>query len=109
MTNITGGPTNGGRSLFDAAEVGAAEIGVSIGEYTITRTVANNIATRPYIQSPSMIRQIMSSGVGVPDAFFEGGVNYVVQGTFNGSKGIYELGINPATKTVYHFLFKTTK
>lgn len=48
----------------------------------------------------------LSSGKGVPDAFFKGGMNWKVPGTFQGSKGIFELGINPETNTIYHFLFK---
>jgi hypothetical protein len=32
-------------------------------------------------------------------------VNYKVPGTFNGSNGIFELGINTETNTIYHFLF----
>lgn len=82
---------------------------IEAGEYTITKTVANNLATRPYINSPSTITNIMKSGKGVPDAFFKGGMNYKVPGTFKGSSGIFELGINPETNTIYHFLFKTVK
>ena len=82
---------------------------IQAGEYTITKTVANNLATRPYINSPSTITNIMKSGKGVPDAYFKGGMNYKVPGSFNGSQGIFELGINPQTNTIYHFLFKTVK
>ncbi|CAL1518549.1 DUF6443 domain-containing protein [Chitinophaga sp. MM2321] len=82
---------------------------IEAGEYTITKTVANNLATRPYINSPYTITNIMKSGKGVPDAFFKGGVNYKVPGAFNSSNGIFELGINPETNTIYHFLFKTVK
>lgn len=82
---------------------------IQVGEYTITKTVANNLATRPYINSPSTITNIMKSGKGVPDAYFKGGMNYKVLGSFNGSQGIFELGINPQTNTIYHFLFKIVK
>ena len=82
---------------------------IQAGEYTITKTVANNLSTRSYINSPSTITNIMKSGKGVPDAYFKGGMNYKVPGLFNGSQGIFELGINPQTNTIYHFLFKTVK
>jgi RHS repeat-associated protein len=82
---------------------------IEAGEYTTTKTVANNLLTRPYINSPSTITNIMKSGRGAADAFFEGGMNYKVPGFFNGSNGVFELGINPETRTVYHFLFKTAK
>jgi hypothetical protein len=51
----------------------------------------------------------MKSGKGIPDATFKGGLNYKARGTFQGSKGIFELGINPETNTIYHFLFRTVK
>ncbi|WP_138483542.1 hypothetical protein [Dyadobacter bucti] len=92
------------RWLAVAAKGGIAAI--EAGEYTITKTVAKNLATRPYINSPSTITNIMKSGKGVPDAFFKVGMNWKVPGTFQGSKGIFELGINPETNTIYHFLFK---
>lgn len=82
---------------------------IQAGKYTFTKTAAGHLAKRPYMNSPSTITNIMKSGKGVPDQFFKGGVNYKVPGTYNGSKGIYELGINPNTNTIYHFLFKTVK
>jgi len=36
----------------------------------------------------------MSTGPGVADASFAGGMNWVVHGTMSGSKGIYESGMN---------------
>jgi hypothetical protein len=82
---------------------------IEVGKYTITKTVANKLAHRPYINSPSTITNIMKSGKGIPDATFKGGMNWKVQGSFNGLNGIYELGINPQTNTIYHFLFRTVK
>ena len=79
---------------------------VEAGQYNITRTVANKLTARPYINSPSTITNVMRSSQGVPDAFFKGGINYTTPGTFNGAQGMYELGINPRTRTIYHFLFK---
>lgn len=60
---------------------------------------------RPYMNSPLTIQEIMSTGKGVPDATFKGGRNWKVPGTFRGSEGIWELGINPKTKVIYHFNF----
>ena len=61
---------------------------------------------RPYMKSPLTIQEIMSTGKGIPDATFKGGLNWRASGTFRGSQGIWELGINPATNTIYHFLFR---
>lgn len=61
------------------------------------------------MKSPLTIQEIMSTGKGIPDPYFKGGMNYKVPGSFNGSQGIFELGINPQTNIIYHFLFKTVK
>ncbi|MFH7012563.1 RHS repeat-associated core domain-containing protein [Flavobacterium sp. FlaQc-52] len=79
------------------------------GGYSITKTVANNLSSRPYINSPSTIKNIMEFGTKSADKFFKGGVNYRATGTFQGSQGVWELGINPETKVIYHFLFKSVK
>jgi hypothetical protein len=76
-----------------------------IGEQTLTRTVAKNIATRPYINSPLTISEIQATGAGVPDAYIPGAFRYDVPGSFNGSYGNYELVIHPEQNTIYHFLF----
>ena len=61
--------------------------------------------SRPYMNSPLTIREIMSSAQGTPDKTFTGGMNWRVQGKFRGSSGIWELGISPETKLIYHFNF----
>ena len=60
---------------------------------------------RPYMNSPLTIQEIMQAGKGIPDATFKGGVNWKVPGVFRGTQGIWELGINPKTKVIYHFNF----
>ncbi|OJW69340.1 MAG: hypothetical protein BGO68_02755 [Candidatus Amoebophilus sp. 36-38] len=85
------------------------EEAIKMGEYKVTKAVAENIGTRPYINSPSTIIDIMKSGEGVPDMYFKGGMNYKVLGSFQSSKGIFELGINPETNMIYHFVFKALK
>ena len=77
-------------------------------EYTFTETVLKNVSTRPYINSPLTIREITSTGTGVPDPQgLVGALRYDVPGTFNGSQGMWELVINPQTSKVYHFLFNS--
>ncbi|WP_370900941.1 hypothetical protein [Chryseobacterium gossypii] len=63
------------------------------------------LLSRPYMRSPFTIKNIMSTGNGVPDATWPGGMNWKVPGTFRGSEGIFELGINPETNVIYHFNF----
>jgi hypothetical protein len=75
-------------------------------EFNFTNTVLSNVATRPYINSPMLIREIMATGKGVADPMgLAGAVRYDVPGYFNGSQGVWQLVINPTTNTVYHFLF----
>ena len=89
----------------------------AIQEYTYTQTVTNNFMdivkkgpykgelSRPFLNSPLTIQEIMKTGKGIPDATFKGGFNWKVPGTFRESQGVWELGINPKTKVIYHFNF----
>ena len=89
----------------------------AIQEYTYTQTVTNHFLdivkkgpykgelSRPFLNSPLTIQEIMKTGKGIPDATFKGGFNWKVPGTFRGSQGVWELGINPKTKVIYHFNF----
>ena len=95
----------------------AAKAGVQAAEYTFTKSAGKHLSdivtkgsnkgqlARPYMNSPLTIQEIMSTGKGTLDATFKGGVNWKVPGTFRGSQGIYELGINPNTNVIYHFNF----
>ena len=47
----------------------------------------------------------MKSGVGVKDASYPGGYNWIVPGSYRGSSGYWQLGINPETNVIYHFNF----
>jgi len=44
---------------------------------------------------------------GVADKSFLGGYNFKVPGTFNGKEGVFELGINPGNRVIYHYLFRS--
>jgi hypothetical protein len=83
--------TTGLKGLFSSGSAAKIEQ----GGYSITKTVANNLASRPYINSPSTIKNIMKFGTSAADKFFKGGVNYRATGTFRGNQGVWELGINP--------------
>ena len=60
---------------------------------------------RPYMRSPLTIKEIMATGKGVPDATAKGALNFNVPGTFRGSKGTWELVIDPKKNFIYHFNF----
>ena len=120
---------------FGAGELGGALLGKAVGwavgkvagkvasraeisEYVYTKTAAKHFSdivkkgtykgemVRPYMNSPLTIQEIMQAGKGTPDATFKGGVNWKVPGVFREAQGIWELGINPKTKVIYHFNFK---
>ena len=96
--------------------INSAKGGVQ-AEYTFTKTAAKHLTevvkrggnagqlARPYMKSPLTIQEIMSAGKGIPDATFHGGMNWLAPGTFRGSQGIWQLGINPETNVIYHFNF----
>jgi hypothetical protein len=84
----------------------ALEAAAVTSEYTLTQTVENNLATRPYLNSPLLVKEIESTGLGVPDpGGIPGALRYDVPGGFNKSEGIFQLVIHPETNTIYHFLF----
>jgi hypothetical protein len=72
-----------------------------------TATVMNNAATRPYIHSTQLIQQIIKSAPSMKDPQTATGLKWVVEGTFNASRGTYELVIDPVTHTILHFLFQS--
>ena len=70
-------------------------------------TVMNNIATRPYLDSTSIIQAIMQSGTAVQDAGSENGLKWVTSGMWNGSEGTWTLIVDVATQTIIHFQFRS--
>ena len=80
------------------------------GGYALTRTVANNLATRPYLNSPLTIQEIQATGAGIPDpGGIPGALFFEVPGGFNGSQGTYQLVIDPENNIIYHFLYRSGK
>jgi len=91
-----------------AAGGAAATETAATSEYTLTQTATNNLATRPYINSPLTVQEIESTGLGVPDpGGIPGALRYDVPGSFRGSTGAYELVIHPEDRIIYHFLFRS--
>jgi hypothetical protein len=82
--------------------------GVKVGEYTLTRTVAGKLAERPYLSSPNTLREIMAAGKPIADpGGAAGALRWDVAGAFRGSAGTWELVVDPKTKTILHWLFKS--
>jgi len=72
-----------------------------------TRTALSHISSRPYMKSTLTIQQIMKTGKPVADSSLKNGYKWVVSGTYNGTKGTWELVVNASNNTIVHFLFKT--
>ena len=92
--------------LRAAAAEGVAGAGSAASEFNYTQTVLNNVASRPYINSPLTAQEIINTGTGVADpGGIAGALRFDVPGAFNGSQGFYQLVFQPTTNTIFHFLF----
>lgn len=60
----------------------------------------------PYRSSELLVKEIMNSATGVIDKTAANCYKWVVPGTMNKTKGVWELVVNTKTKTVVHFLFR---
>ncbi|WP_218175388.1 filamentous hemagglutinin N-terminal domain-containing protein [Pseudomonas sp. D2002] len=110
-TGTVGELTEGGasRGLSQGVKIDANEL-------KLTKTVENHLTdinkagdlVRPYGDNRMLMQEIINAKPptldprGVP-----GALRWDVPGIMNGSKGAYELVIDPNTKTVLHFLFKS--
>jgi hypothetical protein len=94
---------------IDAENLGLSALNINVENLKLSATVAGEVAQRSYINSASTIQEIIGSAAPVKDAYLLNGLKWVVQGTYNGSKGIYDLVIDMDTQTIVHFLFKSSK
>lgn len=92
----------------EVAESTAGSYGIDIDNLNWSKTVQNHL-DRPYQDSKLLINEIIDSSAPVADVRGTGALSWTVTGTFNGSKGIHELIIDPKTNTVWHFVFKSVK
>lgn len=83
---------------------------VDASELVMTATAAKHLSRRPYMNSTLLMREIMQSGKAIRDpGRMSGAWRWDVPGAFNGSKGAWELVVNPRTMQVVHFLFRSTR
>jgi RHS repeat-associated protein len=98
---VEGAATIGG-ALFGGAEDAAG--------FQLTKTVADHAASRPFVNSQLLVREIMNAAEGVPDPQgVAGALRWDVPGAFNKSEGIWELVVHMDTKTILHFMFQSLK
>ena len=71
-----------------------------------TKTAASHLHSRPYMKSTHIIKNIMQAANPVADKSLKYGLKWVVKGSYNGTKGIWELVIDVSKKRIVHFLFK---
>lgn len=90
-----------------------------VGEYKLTRTVASHLGdvvkhgpfkgelARPYLTSPLTLQEVMAAGKPIPDpGGVAGALRWDVPGRVRGAAGMWELVIEPQSKTILHWLFK---
>ncbi|WP_240000700.1 MULTISPECIES: two-partner secretion domain-containing protein [unclassified Photorhabdus] len=91
-------------------------IKINASELKLTKTVKNHLndlnkvgdRVRPYGDLRTLMQEIMDSKPPSTDPRGVPGVlRWDVAGMMNGSKGTYELVVDPKTNTVLHFLFKS--
>ena len=97
----------GVRAPVARAAASSEALGAFAETLTPTVTVAKNIPSRPFINSPLLIREIMSTTRPRADPMGVFGVwRWDVAGSYNGVSGTWELVVNAQTRQIYHFLFK---
>lgn len=91
--------------LFRLGRFGVGAQGaLKVGEYTFAGGAAKHLASRPYYNSPLLIKEIIAGGKAIPDSA-PGAIKYIAPGTFGNAKGNWELVIHEKTLTIYHFVF----
>ena len=69
-----------------------------------SQSIKKYIGVRSYYKYYSVIKAIINSAIPIKDGL---ALKWVVPGTMNGTKGVWELVINPMSKVIYHYLFKS--
>lgn len=105
ILQMTGDPGDGGSPDVSNAD----RYGIDPDNLDRTGTVASHAGDRPYINSPTTIRNIIESADPIPDpGGVPGALRWDVSGTFQGSSGVFELVIDPTTNRILHFLFRSS-
>ena len=68
-----------------------------------SKTVMSHLSSRPYTNSTLTIQNIMKTGKPMADSSLKNGLKWVVNGTYNGSSGVWELVVDAKNK--YHCPF----
>ena len=85
----------------------ATNLANNVGKLKFSKTIRKYIKTRKYYKYNSLIKEIIKSATPIKDG--KNALKWVVPGTMNGTKGSWELVINPAKKIIYHFLFNSKR
>jgi hypothetical protein len=95
-----------GQRASERAATYSSKIVDEIGGYTYSGN-AYKIGSdaRSYQDSYQLIREIVSRAPNI-ESYKEHLLSWRVDGMLNGSMGVYELTIDPATKEVTHFMFR---
>lgn len=79
----------------------------SASKLKYSKTALKHINSRSYMNSTLTIQEIMRSVNPTVDKSLKNGLKWVVQGSYRGTPGTWELVVDCSKKTIVHFLFKT--
>jgi RHS repeat-associated protein len=85
----------------------ASNLAKNVNKLKFSKTIEKYAKTRKYYNYNSLIKQIIKSATPVKEK--TGALKWLIPGTMNGTKGIWELVIDPKTKVIYHFLFNSKR
>lgn len=79
------------------------------GNLKYSDTVSNYYknGSRPYCNSNTLVKEIMQAKTPIKDPQSATGLKWLVEGSYNGTNGYWELVVDTATKTVWHLVFKS--
>jgi hypothetical protein len=88
------------QKLINATKNGTIKRSDTVNGYYIS-------GERPYVNSNLLAEEIMKAKAPFPDPQSATGLKWVVEGCNGASKGVWELVVDPVSKTIWHFIWKT--
>ncbi len=83
----------------------AANLAKNTSKLKYSASIQKYVGVRKYYNYSSLIKKIIQSAIPLKES--SSTLKWVIPGSMNGKSGMWELVINPVSKTIYHFLFKS--
>ena len=88
------------KGLIDAANKGQLKFSNTVNGYYAS-------GQRAYCNSTTLVKEIMQAKAPIADSQSATGLKWLVEGNLNGTNGVWDLVVDPVTKTIWHFVFRT--